>query len=224
MTDEKPASLPKLPPISKEAIDKLLNDLKTSQGQFAKDAPPVMVVGDYERTLQAIKLADLAKPWAMDASSRGPALQAAASRYRKVFHEMGGPNSSSTCIEKAEAAMSAAIELYASLVAELQYIFDHDDSKTRPSPAAEAGKGLCVAAEYHRHQAQTFMEEEGRLIRIYESHGDMESREMAKDASDKAKIHLDAASDMLFMAIGQKPECLDDAFGAFEKARAKILG
>jgi hypothetical protein len=52
----------------------------------------------------------------------------------------------------------------------------------------------------------------------------MECREMAKDASDKAKTHLDAATDMLFMAMGKPPECLDDAFGAFEKAKAKILG
>lgn len=224
MTDDKTQSMPKLPPISREEIDKLLNELKTSQGQFAKEAPPVLVVGYHESTLQAIKLTDMAKPWVMDASLRGPALQAAACRYRKVFHDMGGPNSSSTCIEKAEAAMTAAIELYASLVAELQYRDDHENSNKRPSAAAESGKGLCVAAEYHQHQAKTYMEEEARLLRIYESHGDMECREMARDASDKAKTHLNAAGDMLRMALGQKPEWLDDAFGAFEKAKAKILG
>jgi hypothetical protein len=224
MTGDKPQSMPKLPPISKEAIEKLLNDLKTSQGQFAKDKPPVMVVGDYESTLQAIKLADMAEPWMRDAISRGPALQSAASLYRKVFFDMGGPNSSSTCVDKAEAAMTAAIGQYVTLVADLQYRDDHENSRKPPSPAAEASKGLCVAAAYHRHQAHTYMEEEARLLRIYESHGDEQSRELAILASDKAKTHLDCAGDMLRMAIGEKPEWLDDAFGAFEKARAKILG
>ncbi|WP_274644217.1 hypothetical protein [Pseudomonas serbica] len=221
MTDEKPESLPRLPPISKDEIHKLLNDLKTSQGQFAKDRPPVVLVGNYESTQQAIKLAEMADPWLKDSILRGPALQAAASRYRKVFYEAGGPNSS---VEKGEVAMAAAIGLYVTLVADLQYRDDQENSRKQPSPAAEASKGLRVAAAYHRHQAQTFLEEEGRLLRIYESHGDMESREMAKDASDKAKMHLDAGVDMLLMAIGNAPECLDDAFGAFEKARAKILG
>lgn len=217
MTDNNPLDMPTLPPISEEEINKLLNELKTSQGQFAKTPLPIIVAGDHKVAMAALLPASLAEPWVRDAKAHGPAVQAAVDRYQKVYS-----TTPYTCIDKRQAAMTAAIELYCSLVAERLCIAGDETSK-QPSPAAEASKGLRVAAEYHRHQAQTYLEEEARLLRIYESHGDKECREMATDASDKAKTHLDAAGDMLRMALGNKPEWLDDAFGAFERAKAKIL-
>lgn len=223
MTDNNLLDMPTLPPISEEEINKLLNELKTSQGQFAKNPLPIIVAGDHKVAMAALLPASLAEPWVRDAKAHGSAVQAAVDRYQKVYNGMGRSTTSYTCIDKRQAAMTAAIELYCSLVAELLCIAGDETSKKPPSSAAEASKGLRVAAEYHRHQAQTYLEEEARLLRIYESHGDKECREMATDASDKAKTHLDAAGDMLRMALGNKPEWLDDAFGAFERAKAKIL-
>lgn len=161
--------------------------------------------------------------WLKDAKAHGPALQAAIDRYLKVYSEMDRAPVVYTCIDMRQGAMAAAIEVYASLVADQQSREGQVDlSADLPTPAP-AAKGLLLAASYHFDMQKDYMVEAARLELVYKMHGDEESLELSKIAMDHAKSHSGSASDMLRMAMGEKPEHLDDAFGNFAKTRARIL-
>lgn len=50
-----------------------------------------------------------------------------------------------------------------------------------------------------------------------------ESRLLAKIAHDNAVNHMRYASDMLNLAIGEKPELIHDPLGEFAKIMARLL-
>lgn len=154
--------------------------------------------------------------WLKDAKAHGPALQAAIDRYMKVYSEMDRAPVVYTCIDMRQGAMAAAIEVYASVVADQQ-------SREVDAAMSPAAKGLLVAASYHFDMQKTYMVEAARLELVHKMHGDEESLELSKVAMDHAKSHSESASDMLRMATGEKPEHIDDAFGEFEKTRTRIL-
>jgi hypothetical protein len=182
---------------------------------------PVVLVGSHEKLVVVTKLTDMVAPWLMDAKAQGPSLQAAVDRYQKVYSDMFRGH---TCIEKRKAAMTAALELYISLVAERLYVDDHWLSKTPELPKDQANKGFSVAAAYHQDIAKTYLVEEARLKRVYDEFGSPESLELASIASDHAKKHLSYAGDMLRMALGQKPVEIGDEFGEFTKTLERLLG
>lgn len=222
MTDKKP-DITKLPPLTPEEISQHWQGLNIPQGT-SKKAIPVMVTGDYVASMTASQVSSLAEPWVRDAKAHGPALQAAIDRYQKVYSEMQqAPVVGNTCIVMRQGAMTAAIELYGSLVAEQQLRDSTATSKKQSSPGNPATKGFSVAAAYHNTLAKDYMVEESRLRRIFDEHGDEESRELAKIAQEHVQMHLGFAQDMLWMAMGEKPQKIDDPFGDFAKTVAKLL-
>lgn len=154
--------------------------------------------------------------WLKDALAHGPALQAAIDRYGQVYSELQRAPVVNTCIEIRKGAMVAAIEAYAAMVADQQ-------AKEVKSPLSPATKGLLLAASYHLGMEKEFIIDAARLELVHKTHGDEESLELSKIALSNAKSHSGSASDMARMANGENPVHLDDAFGEFDKTRARIL-
>lgn len=161
--------------------------------------------------------------WLKDAKAHGPALQAAIDRYLKVYSEMDRAPVVYTCIDMRQGAMAAAIEVYASKVADQQASEVHAALGAESPTPAPAAKAFLVAASYHFAMQKDYMVEAARLELAHKMHGDEESLELSKVALDHAKSHSGSASDMMRMAMGEKPEHIDDAFGEFDKTRARIL-
>jgi hypothetical protein len=181
-------------------------------------------VGTHESVQASNQALSLAEPWIRDAKAHGPALQAAIDRYQKVYGEMQQARvMGNTCIVMRQGAMKAAIELYGTLVAE-QYLRDNPvTSEKQSSPGNPVTKGFSVAAAYHNTLAKEYMVEEARLKRVFDEFGDAESLELAKVALVHVQMHLGFAQDMLWMAMGEKPQKLDDPFGEFAKTMARLM-
>jgi hypothetical protein len=180
-------------------------------------------MGDHEASMAALLAASMAEPWVRDAKAHGPAVQAAVDRYMKVYSEMQrAPVVGNTCIVMRQGAMTAAIELYGSLVAE-QQLRDSKITEEKQASRGDPAKGLSVAAAYHNALAKEYMIEESRLKRVFDEFGDEESLELAKVALEHVQTHLGYAQDMLWMAMGEKPQKIDDPFGEFAKTVARLL-
>ena len=222
MNDKNP-DVTKLPPLSPEQISQYWQGLNIPQQSASEKGVPVMVVGEHVAPMEASQVASLAEPWIRDAKAHGPALQAAIDRYQKVYSKMQWPRAGNTCIVMRQGAMTAAIELYGSLVAEQQLRDGAVTGKKQSSPGNPVNKGFSVAAAYHNTIAKEYMVEESRLKRIFDEYGDAESLELAKVALEHVQMHLGFAQDMLWMAMGEKPQKIDDPFGEFAKTVARLL-
>lgn len=222
MTDKKP-DMDKLPPLSPDEISHCLKNLNSSQDNPEKKVP-VVAIGDHAAAIVTFKASDVAEPWIRDAKAHGPALKAAIDRYHKVYSEMSrAPVAGNTCIVMRQGAMTAAIELYGTLVAEQQLRESSITSEKQPRRGDPVTKGFTVAAAYHNALAKDYMIDEARLRKTYDKFADGESLELAKIAHEHVEMHLGFAQDMLWMAIGEKPRKLDDPFGEFAKTVARLL-
>jgi hypothetical protein len=220
--NDKQPDMAKLPPLTTEEISQHFQCLN---GDLAKPnkASPVMVAGVLEPVLSASKVSSLAEPWIRDAKSHGPALQAAIDRYIKVYGDMGQERKMYTCIDKRQGAMTAAIELYFTLVAEQQPTNNAVAVEEQSAPANPGMKGLLVAVAYHNNLSKAHLDEADRLFLAYEQSNCDESRQLAKIAHDHALKHTMCANDMMRMAMGEKPDLINDPMGEFAKVMARLL-
>lgn len=220
---ENKSDMNELPPLNLDEIRKCLQSLNASQDTPEKKVP-VLAIGDRKAAIVTPKASDVAEPWVRDAKAHGPALQAAIDRYNKVYSDMGLERKMHTCIDKRQGAMTAAIELYCTLVAEQQSTSNALTVEDQPAPASPGLKGLLVAVAYHNKLSKACLDEADRLFLAYEDSKCEETRMLAKIAHENSVKHMQCASDMMHMAMGEKPVLIDDPLDEFAMTMARLLG